>query len=85
MSKLSSVNISIQRHLFPALEEEIGKLSEKEQKFVRILELIDLNSFLSDYQWCGIGRKPHSRISIAKAFIAKSVWDSCQLSVFSCQ
>ena len=75
MSKLSSVNISIQRHLFPALEEEIGKLSEKEQKFVRIIELIDLNSFLSGYQWCGIGRKPHSRISIAKAFIAKSVWD----------
>ena len=77
MSKLSSVNISIQRHLFPALEEETGKLSEKEQKFVKIIELIELNRFFSVYQWCGIGRKPHSRTSIAKAFIAKS-FGMCQ-------
>lgn len=75
MSKLSSINISIQRHLFPALEEELGKLSLNEEKFVRIIELIDLPRYLSSFYWCGTGRKPHSRISLAKAFIAKAVWN----------
>jgi hypothetical protein len=75
VSKLSSTNISIQRHLFPALEEEIGKLSDNEQKFIRIIELINLPHYLTSFYWCGIGRKPHSRISLAKAFVAKAVWD----------
>jgi len=76
VSKLSSVNISIQRHLFPALEEEIGKLSDNEQKFIKIVELINLPRYLTSFHWCGIGRKPHSRISLAKAFVAKAVWDT---------
>lgn len=75
MSKLSAINISIQQHLFPALEEEIGELSATEQKFVRIIELIELNKFLVDHAWCGVGRKPHSRAALAKAFIAKAVWN----------
>jgi hypothetical protein len=75
VSKLSSINISIQRHLFPALEEEIGKLSDNEQKFLRIIELINLPHYLTSFYWCGIGRKPHSRISLAKAFVAKAVWN----------
>lgn len=75
MSKLSSLNISIQRHLFPALEAEIGELSEKEQKFVRIVELVEFRKFLAHRGWCGVGRKPHSSVALAKAFIAKSVWN----------
>ena len=47
MSKLSSINIHMQRHLFPALEEEIGVLSSKEKQFVRILELIKIQPFLA--------------------------------------
>jgi hypothetical protein len=75
VSKLSSINISIQRHLFPALEEEIGKLSANEQKFMRIIELINLPHYLTGFYWSGTGRKPHSRISLAKAFVAKAVWN----------
>ncbi len=75
MSHLSSINIHIQRSLFPALEEEIGMLSPKERQLVRILELVDIRPFLSDQYWCGIGRKPHSRLALAKAFIAKAVWN----------
>ena len=75
MSNLSTLNIHIQRNLFPALEEEIGVLSSKEKQFVRILELIDIRPFLADQRWCGIGRKPHSRLALAKAFIAKAVWN----------
>lgn len=75
VSKLSNTNISIQRHLFPALKEEIGKLSDNEQKFIRIIELINLPRYLTSFYWCGTGRKPHSRISLAKAFVAKAVWN----------
>jgi len=75
MSKLSSTSISIQRHLFPALEEEIGELSKNERKFVRIIELAEIGRFLVGCGWCGVGRKPHSRFALAKAFIAKAVWN----------
>lgn len=75
MSKLSAISISIQRHLFPALEDEIGELSDKERKFVRIIELIEIGRFLVGHGWCGVGRKPHSRKALAKAFIAKAVWN----------
>lgn len=75
MSKLSTINIHMQRNLFPALEEEIGLLSSKERQFVRILELVDIRSFLADQGWCGTGRRPHSRVALAKAFIAKAVWN----------
>ena len=75
MSKLSAASISIQRHLFPALEDEIGELSDKERKFVRIIELIEIGQFLVGHGWCGVGRKPHSRQALAKAFIAKAVWN----------
>jgi hypothetical protein len=53
----------------------MGKLSDNEQKFIRIIELINLHHYLTSFYWCGIGRKPHSRISLAKAFVAKAVWD----------
>jgi hypothetical protein len=74
VSNLSSINIHIQRNLFPALEEEFGVLSSEEQQFVRILELVEIRPFLADQCWCGTGRKPHSRFFLAKAFIAKAVW-----------
>lgn len=75
MSKISSINIHMQRSLFPALEEEIGSLSVKEKQFVRVLELVEIRRFLSDQGWCGNGRKPHSRVAMARAFIAKSIWN----------
>ena len=75
MSKLSNTNIHMQRHLFPALEDEIGRLSSKEKQFVRILELVEIQPFLVGQGWCGTGRPPHSRAAMAKAFIAKAVWN----------
>jgi len=75
VSKLSGINIHMQRHLFPALEEEIGVLSPKEKQFVRILELVEIQPFLADQAWCGTGRPPHSRVALARAFIAKAVWN----------
>jgi hypothetical protein len=65
----------LQRHLFPALEEELGPLSDTEEKFVRVVEWVDLSRLMAPYEWKWIGRKPASRLALAKAFIAKMVWN----------
>ena len=63
----------LQRQLFPALEEEMGPLSDTEQKFVRVVERVDLSRLIAPYAWKLIGRKPASRLALAKAFIAKMI------------
>jgi hypothetical protein len=65
----------IQRQLFPMLEEEIGKLSDKQKRFVEVLELSQIERFMSPFRWKFIGAKPQDRLPIAKAFIAKAVWN----------
>jgi hypothetical protein len=65
----------LQRQLFPALEEELGPLSDTEQKFVRVVERVDLSRLIAPYAWKWIGRKPASRLALAKAFIAKMIWN----------
>lgn len=74
MSTLRKIWGNIQRSLFPYLEDEIGPLSTKEKELVRIIALMSLPEHLASYQWKGWGRKPKSRLSICKAFIAKSVY-----------
>jgi len=65
----------LQRQLFPALEAEMGPLSDQEQEFVRVVELVDLSSLMTQYAWARIGRKPASRLALAKAYIAKMIWN----------
>ncbi len=74
MSTLLNIWGTIQRQLFPTLEEEIGPLTEKEKDLVKIIALLDLPRHLRSYQWQGWGRKPKSRLAICKAFIAKTVY-----------
>ena len=74
MSTLLNIWGTIQRQLFPTLEEEIGPLSDKEKDLVQIIALLDLPRHLRSYQWQGWGRKPKSRLAICKAFIAKTVY-----------
>ena len=75
MSTLFHIWYSIQHSLFPWLEEELDPLTEKEQQFVRLISLIDLQKLMTQYHWFGKGRKRKDRISIAKAFIAKAVYN----------
>jgi len=74
MGILSGVFNSIQKCLFPVLEEEMGELTGKQKEFIRVAEAIDLGKYLKEFQWKGIGRKKSSRLSLLKAFIAKSVF-----------
>jgi len=65
----------IQRSLFPWLEEELDPLTKTQQKFVMILEVIRIEEHLNEYHSFCRGRPPESRRSIARAFIAKMVYN----------
>ena len=74
MSTLFDIWNTIQLQLFPWLEQELDPLSEKEREFVQVVSLLDLPSHMKEFRWQGFGRKKKSRTSMAKAFIAKSVY-----------
>lgn len=75
MSTLFDIFHSIESSLFPWLEEELDPLSEKEQQFVRVVSLINLEKNMTQYHWYGRGRKRRDRVSIVKAFVAKSIYN----------
>jgi hypothetical protein len=60
--------------LFPALEQELDPLSEKEREFIKVVSLLDLPEHTKAYNWQGFGRMRKSRLALAKAFIAKSIY-----------
>jgi Transposase domain (DUF772)/Transposase DDE domain len=74
MKLLPQIIFSIQRLLLPALDEEVGPLSELHNRFVAICHVANLEMFMSPFDWVGFGRKPCSRLKIAQAFLAKSLW-----------
>jgi len=60
--------------LFPWLAAELGELSEKQKQLVKILELLQIERFLKG-QLGGLGRPLEDRQAIARAFIAKAVYN----------
>ena len=71
---LSEYWFGLQAHLFPALEEAIGPLAERYQSFVAVLEFVRVERFLPHF--IGLpGRPPEDRAALARAFIAKAVFD----------
>lgn len=75
MSTLFHIFNSIQNTLFPWLEQALDPLSEKEQKFVQVLSVMDLETHMKAYRWKGKGRKRKNRLSMAKAFVAKAIYN----------
>ncbi len=71
---LSQYWLNIQGSLFPWLKEELGELSDKQQKLVTALELIRVEEFLPSGRGY-VGRPTDDRSSIARAFIAKSIYN----------
>ena len=66
MHKLFSLWRSIQQHLFPYIEENLEPLTEKEQEFVRVVELSRIDEHIGPYRWVGNGRKPEDRKSLVR-------------------
>ncbi|MCX5819682.1 MAG: hypothetical protein NT047_07210 [Deltaproteobacteria bacterium] len=63
---------SMQNTIFPELEKELDPLTEKQQGFVRVIELAKVQKHMSPYRRQGIGRKRDDRLAILKAFVAKA-------------
>src|SRR5512134_553192 len=63
----------LQNRLFPALQEELGPLSDLQQRLVRILALLQLDGFVVVRH--GRGRPLQDRGAIARAFVAKAVFN----------
>jgi hypothetical protein len=66
MSTLLEIWGTIQQHLFPTLDDEIGPLSPKEKDFVQTIALLDLPRYMSSYQWQGFGRKLHVWLNVGR-------------------
>lgn len=60
--------------LFPALREELGPLTEKHQQVVEVLNLIRLEACVAGWSG-GVGRPAKDRRAIARAFVAKAVYN----------
>ncbi len=71
--QLTQFSQILQAQLFPALEEEAGKLDNKARQLITALEMIPLRRFVpSTRGW--IGRPSKDRLAIAAAFVAKAVY-----------
>ena len=63
----------MQSELFPALEEQVGKLAPSAKRLVAALELLPLARFLPTSRgW--VGRPSKDRYAIACAFVAKAIY-----------
>jgi hypothetical protein len=71
---LSQFWLTVQGTLFPWLAEELGELSQKQKQLVAILELLKIESFLSRSVGYA-GRPQEDRRAIARAFVAKAVYN----------
>ena len=71
---LSQTWLNIQSSLFPWLSEELGPLTEKQQELVTTLEVVRIEEFI--YSSRGFpGRPPQDRTAIARAFVAKMIYN----------
>jgi DDE family transposase/transposase-like protein DUF772 len=71
---LESFTHLLQTQLFPILEEELGELTAINRRLVAILNLIPLERFIP-YSRGWMGRPPKDRVAIARAFVAKTVYN----------
>lgn len=63
----------LQGQLFPVLAEELGPLGERHQAFVKALALTQLDGFVTCRR--GRGRPAHDRACMARAFLAKAIFN----------
>ena len=63
----------LQQRLFPILEEELGPLNTRYAAFISALALLQMDGFVAVRH--GRGRPAHDRACIARAFLAKAVFN----------
>ncbi len=65
---------AFQQELFPRLESELGPMGERYELFVAVLELVRVEALLRYFRG-RVGRPEEDRAALARAFIAKAVFD----------
>jgi len=75
LTRLGELWGTIQKWLFPRLEDELGELGEKHKEFIAVCETCAPRAHMRPYRWIGNGCPPKSRLALFKAFVAKAVWD----------
>jgi hypothetical protein len=60
--------------LFPALQEQLGPLSDKHRQLAAVLSMIEIESLVGSWSG-GAGRPSKHRRAIARAFVAKAVFN----------
>lgn len=72
--RLSGFWRAVQADLFPWLEDDLGPLGERYRRLVTVLELARVESFLPHFHGLP-GRPVEDRAALARAFVAKAVFD----------
>ena len=70
VSKFGTV---LQDTLFPAFRETLGPLDSKKEQLIKTIALLELEKPTGSRRGL-VGRPPHDRVAIARAFIAKAVY-----------
>ena len=71
---LSQYWLTIQGSLFPWLQEELGKLTQKQQQLITSLEMIRIEDHCPVYSGL-VGRPVKDRAALARAFLAKATYN----------
>ena len=71
--RLSSYWCAFQEYLFPTIEADLGPLGERYQLFIAALELVRVEQHLPCFRTLR-GRPQQDRMALARAFIAKAVF-----------
>jgi len=71
---LTSAWSHIQGFLFPMLREEVGPMTPQHERLVTVLDVARIEAFVQ--MWPGLpGRPPADRHALARAFVAKAVFN----------
>jgi transposase len=60
--------------LFPALQEELGPMTAKQQQVVAVLDMVHVEAFIAS-SCGGVGRPATHRRAMARAFVAKAIYN----------
>lgn len=71
---LTAFLVRIQGELFPFLDTALGPLGVRHQRFVTVLGLANIETLVRSFQG-GPGRPPCERAALARAFVAKAVFN----------
>ena len=73
LATISSFWCSFQEQLFPTIEQDLGPLGERYQSFITVLEFVRVEQYLPCFRNLS-GRPRQDRAALARAFIAKAVF-----------